>query len=101
MDAVENLRTALLGAGMVVVDVTAQKRDALGMRNTSRLSNSVLRSLKSPPEGEIDDDVAAGLIGAMGPTTGAESVPRRLREAATRDYGMERSGAPPPLSLGF
>jgi hypothetical protein len=93
LDAIENLRTGLLGAGLVVVNVTAQKSDAMGMRNAVRLANSNYIDY-SPPEGDIDDTVAAELIAAMAPIGGAVAVPQRLKVAATRDYGRNSPQAP-------
>ena len=103
LDAHARLHRGLLCQGVVRLDLTAQKGDLLGLRNQARYEGDSRcgGNWQSPRAGVIDDEVAAELMQAMAPTGGPDSLPRCLREAATRDYARLANQPMPDIDRLF
>ena len=103
LDAHARLHRGLLCQGVVRLDLTAQKGDLLGLRNQARYEGDSRcgGNWQSPRAGVIDDEVAAELMRAMAPTGGPDSLPRCLREAATRDYARLANQPMPDIDRLF
>ena len=103
LDAHARLSQILLGQGTVVLGMTMQEGDILGQRNQGRFEGNQRTGSHwdSPPTGGIDDAVALELMQAMAPIGGPESLPKCLREAATRDYSKLSNQPAPDIGRLF